>query len=234
MILTLSAASTASAQTFEWQGLYAGANAGFTFRNLNFSAVEGGPDFYNSAFDSINGPVDNGITFGGQVGYNWAVSPSLIVGGELSFGKFGYSGMAASGLFNGDTVAESSGGMGWTALGRAGYALGDRALPYFAFGYLGATNNVSIVDDCDTSPCGGGLIDIAASGMEGRYVWGFGFEYAVKPEAVRPVSIKVEWLNTDFRTFVTAEDSDLDVSWNFNTHFPRSVLRASVNIHLGR
>jgi len=227
------AASPASAQgpTYSWTGFYIGAHVGTGFNTPDFEVDEHGPSTYNTML-FIDGPISNGITFGGQAGYNRLVWQKVMVGGEFAIGRAGYSGIVANGPGD-DTEQETRGGMYWTVLGRVGYAVNDRVLPYFTLGYLGASNSVSVLDDCTTSPCGPLMVNTTASGSGRSFAWGVGVDYALNMKAMNKAwLVKVEWLNSDFRTNVTASDS-ANHSWHFNTHFPKGLIRGAIIVHWG-
>lgn len=232
--LVAAAPSTASAQVVtnvNWDGLFVGAHVGTTFRVPGFSTMEAGPNFYNSPLDVIDADGSGGAVIGLQAGWNKTLPHNLLVGGEFSFGKLGYSGSGVSTLFGGDTEAKVRGGMGWTAVARVGYRITERAMPYFAIGFIGTTAHVSVFDDCTVSPCGGGTVDADGSAMGDDMVWGFGFEHRL-PTIIRgkQTSLNISWMNSDFRFDARATDGTY--SWNFNPHIPKSVLQVNFNIYL--
>jgi outer membrane immunogenic protein len=90
--MPLKAPPPAPAPVYNWTGWYLGVNAGASFGNVNtdFNAapvtvVTNGGTFTVPGFAGSNRVYPDGFMGGGQIGYNWQVSPIWVVGLEADF-----------------------------------------------------------------------------------------------------------------------------------------------------
>ena len=74
---------------YSWTGFYVGANGGFGGNKFDYPATAGGL----SGTATLN---SSGFFGGGQVGYNWQLSPLWVVGVETDFDGADIEGKAAA------------------------------------------------------------------------------------------------------------------------------------------
>jgi outer membrane immunogenic protein len=190
-------AAFAPAPVFTWTGLYIGVNGGF-----------GGDQFTypGSATDIASGTAhvtSSGFVGGGQIGYNWQVSNSFVLGVEADIDYSSIKGdVGLSGAIGPDSFSLTGGSqlnyLG-TVRGRLGYAFG-RALIYATggFAYAGEKSFAS------GSLTGLGSFDVSKSSSAEGWTVGAGAEYAltdnwtVKAEYLYVKLDNVNLLNTTF------------------------------------
>lgn len=217
----------ASGQSLAWSGFYIGGHIGFGFNNPDAQAVEHIGIWNGSDGDIV---ASAGVNWGGLVGFQKALSPKFVVAAEFGAGMNGYSGEGAYDTGSGnDTKITYNGGFNWTVLGRVGYVFGN-VMPYFTIGAVGISTDVEALDDCNTGSCGGGLAHATASGSTTDFTYGFGAEFGL---GARPFTIRAEWLLQDFRTIIDATDNEEEVTWRFDPHYPKGVIRILVNWRIG-
>jgi outer membrane immunogenic protein len=245
-----------------WTGFYAGVNVGYgfndpvaTFTNndgvtnalLNFATVNPKPVSYDV----------KGVLGGAQVGYNWQVSPSWLIGLEADFQGSDIKGGGASQFVVTGGVAHPSQitaeqKVEWfgTVRARAGWLATDKLLVFGTGGlaYASVREN-STISNTD----GGGLIAIgfglsadctgaafapcfsgATTKILTGYAAGGGFEYA----AWRNVSFKAEYLYVNLgsssTTSVALKTLGANGPASYSTHFSDldfHVVRVGANYH---
>ncbi len=158
-------------QRANWQGIYAGINAGYGDGQANYTANAAGPVYYNRgpgaawlypqiydnfpSFYSLNGVNNlNGVVAGGQIGYNHQFDNNLVLGAETEFNYADINNRYATGDVNNISSVNQRGinniyyndrtGINWfgsTRL-RLGYNLG-KFLTYITAGlaYGSVSNN---------------------------------------------------------------------------------------------
>jgi len=167
---------------YYWNGLYAGLNGGYQWGKVNNSGLS-----------------PSGVAGGGQLGYNWQVSPQFVLGGETDI-----QASAAN-----DTFAAYKFSNPWfgTLRGRAGYAINNMLLyatAGLAYGQL-------------TADFGG----LSESKTLVGWTGGLGMEVKFTPSW----SAKVEYLYMDLgnRVYtITGVDNGLQASYlrfGVNYHF---------------
>ncbi|WP_036291617.1 outer membrane protein [Methylosinus sp. PW1] len=194
------------APAFSWTGLYAGVNIGYGF-NAGGNAT--GSLFSPLATPSVSvwslGQNLEGVTGGGQIGYNYQVNPWLVVGLEADFQGSDINSSSSAfvkGFFLGDvTGISSTSSLNWwgTVRGRVGVTLPSvpNVLVYgtggFAYGEV--DKSVSVVNfpipPAGSSQFGRSAFSQTATG----WTAGGGVEWA--PAAFPGWSVKVEYLYTD-------------------------------------
>ncbi len=124
--------ASATTTPYSWTGLYIGVNAGV---GVSGTTVSNADPFNNGFFDMY----DAGFTGGGQVGYNWQVAPSWVLGVEGDVGFLNTSrtfcligSNCSSATFF--TVFKSESEFVATLRARAGYVAWHRALLYVTGG----------------------------------------------------------------------------------------------------
>jgi len=175
-----------------WQGLYAGANFGGLFGNSNatFTTNNG------TTFTSSNHANGGGALGGGQIGYNFRLNPSWVLGLETDFDGAGLSN-------NGGTGTRTVGGLTstyqvgrtqeWlgTVRGRLGWTPAPTWLTYVTGGFAYAQIDSSFANQFSGTSTA--AFRGSKSGVETGWTVGAGAEYAVSPQ----FSIKAEYLYVD-------------------------------------
>jgi outer membrane immunogenic protein len=169
-----------------WNGFYIGANGGYGWTNVDAGIAAVGPasiaDFGAVGLDSHA----RGAVFGGQLGYNWQLSPNWVLGFEGDFDGAGITGtsavVTASGLNAGATDGFlATDRVNWlaTVRGRIGYTWGPGLL-YFTGGgaWENSTHNVLV----STNTLAGIVSNSAAASFDttrSGFVLGGGFEWLI-------------------------------------------------------
>lgn len=201
-----------------WTGFYAGVNIGYGFNDPTVSFIGGDPliqGFTVGGCGLCGGPVPSasyniqGVTGGGQIGYNWQVAPAWLVGIEADFNGFGVSNTVTSAFAFADRpignsiVATQSNEWFGTVRARLGWLQSSNLLVYGTGGFAYGQMNESVVMNQNGSGSGVGYgyayicTGTGANcfvGSQSRiamgYTAGAGVEYAV----TRNVTIKAEYL----------------------------------------
>jgi outer membrane immunogenic protein len=213
---------------FSWTGFYVGGN---------FGAGEGsdparitGVDTFDDIVTDGSGKIHNDGWLGGvQIGYNWEVMPSWVLGFETDFQLSGIKGsancvVACNTLLGPPVVSTSntfSNGLDWfgTVRGRLGYAVGP-SLFYFTGGLAYAEINRTGVIAGNCPSCGFLGVPTAERIYGGQYDdtstktgWTIGGGFEAKLWG--PWSAKVEYLYVDL-----GHVSDTLVeTYTFNTNY---------------
>src|SRR5579872_2687355 len=158
---------------FDWTGFYVGAHAGFAVGNTYFS----GNTNIVPAGDSLGVAYGSGFSGGGQGGYNYQVSPHVVVGVEGDFTWTNLVHHMDDPFFSGKNLSSRTNGLASIAA-RGGYTGGD----YLFFGKVGPAwiNNQYSFGGTGFFPFVPGFND---TGMETRLgiVAGGGIEWKVAP-----------------------------------------------------
>ena len=182
---------------FTWTGFYVGGNAGYAFNSRSSfnTAVGASRTFLQSQ--------SNGFTGGGQIGYNYQLGNTSLLGGLGGLGGFGGGvivGLEADAAYTDLNTNLAFGGAPYyartqfvgTARGRVGYAFGD--LLVFGtggFAYGGVKDGVGVAT-ADTIRTG--------------YAYGGGLEYAIPTTSfvnvfhAGAVTLKAEYIHYDLGT----------------------------------
>ncbi len=164
-----------------WTGFYIGLNVGGQWghaedvdRDYNvgfFVPVPGG-------FDKPWGYDESGVIAGGQIGYNfqwhWLV---LGVEGDLGFMNLDGRG-TEPGSPGSDTFGRTDSDFYSTVRGRLGFTW-SRWLFYGTGGWIGVNRETRVIDDCDTVPCGGDLLNAGGTEFTSGWTGGGGVEYMI-------------------------------------------------------
>jgi outer membrane immunogenic protein len=161
-------APVAAPMAYSWSGFYIGGHAGGGWTDLG-----------------ITDGSSSGFVGGGQIGYNWALSPSWVIGIEADFSGTSIS-ESASFLVPGFGTLNASADLNWlaTVRGRLGYTW-DRFMIYVTGG--GAWADV----DASASLAG---VTVNASGTASGWVIGGGGEWMFAPNW----TFGVEYLHYEF------------------------------------
>jgi outer membrane immunogenic protein len=241
------------APAYNWNGFYFGGNAGAAREHAT-----GTSDFVdtffapgNSEFSNpqSNGPSNTSFIGGVQAGYNWQVSPHVVLGAEGDWDwlntKYSFcrqtdvQSTACSdvlpNIFGSESIASETKWLA-TARARAGVTW-DRFMFYgtggAAWGRLDTTESLS----CLVDGCGGtSTLKLAASSTlsqtKAGWVAGLGVEGMLSPNW----SVKAEWLHVDLgnlsQTFTTVGNvpGSQSVVWSRDERF--DMVRVGVNYHL--
>jgi outer membrane immunogenic protein len=183
----VSGAACAAEIPFSWTGCYIGGNAGGAWTRIDDSVTTAYP-YHIATFQSSG--RDTGFTGGGQLGCNWQVDPSWVVGLEGDINYIHASRTQHSNPFSAgeDTVRTTS--LRWlaTVLGRFGYAWGPSLL--YATGGLalgGVKASITLTDDASTVFAG------SESATRAGWAAGAGYEYGFNDR----LSLKLEYLHFD-------------------------------------
>ena len=208
----------------DWSGFYVGIHGGGQFghsENLDHD-YNVGPPFTDP--DRPWGYSESGFVGGGQIGYNFQWH-WLVLGAE---GDVGYMNLDGNGIEpgspNGDTRGESSSDFYTTVRGRVGIAL-NCWLIYATGGGIGVNYETRVVDDCNTRPCGSGLIDAHTTDFD----WGYTFGGGVERMIGRHWTIKAEYLYFALDTQTFSGVSNFGVTHNFNGETAGHIVRAGLN-----
>ena len=163
------AGNTYTAQPYNWNGFYAGINAGY-----------GWGSHRRGAANLFRGP--RGGVVGGQMGFNYQ-SDSLVLGVE---GDIYWSSMSANRVFPGPIITKASTDWAGSLRARAGFAA-DRALIYLTSGLAFGRINVNVSDS--VTP-----IFVQSTYSRAGWVIGAGIEYAFTDK----ISIKTEFIYTRY------------------------------------
>lgn len=197
-----------------WRGLHAGVNFGYGLGARNAAAVRSFPLLNTSGY----GPVSalgatglgharlDGVFAGGQIGYNWLLSPRFVLGVEADLqglgldGNGGFAGVTAPGgappsqAVTGATLTRNLRYLA-TARGRLGFLPVPDLMLYTTGGFAVGRGNTSLALEQALAPSG--FEDAAAEGERNRTLTGFalgaGLERALGPYA----SARLEYLFYD-------------------------------------
>jgi OOP family OmpA-OmpF porin len=175
-----------------WQGLYAGVNGGGLFGNSTATLTTGGGNTFTTN-NHLNG---GGALGGGQIGYNFRLNPSWLLGLETDFDGAGLSN-------NGGTGTRTLGGLTstyqvgrtqeWlgTVRGRIMWNSSPQWIHYVGGGFAYAQIDSSFANQFSGTSTA--AFRGSKNGVETGWTVGSGTEYAVSPQ----FSIKAEYLYVD-------------------------------------
>jgi outer membrane immunogenic protein len=202
-----------------WNGWYIGANLGGSFGQARDGAASP-----LAAFTNSNSNV-NGIVGGGQVGYNWHVSPLWLIGLEADF-----QGSSQQGTGTGTAALPVIASLNdneklpWfgTVRGRVGITPNPGWLIYatggLAYGDVNSNETLSV----------GALMTASSSSNTVRAGWtaGGGVEAVVAPNW----TVKAEYLYVDLGSF-TNTFTGAGTSVALGTHLTDNIVRAGFDFH---
>ena len=254
------------AETFAWKGSYAGLNAGGEWNSNATANLLSAPIFVapgvgeepwaaSSSMASARTLATQGAGFigGGQIGYNWRVNESFVVGMEADFQ--GIAGSANSGTstsllpaptagLNFLTVSSASKGLDYlgTVRGRVGYLVTPTLLAFASggFAYGGAAAKTGFFQTVpNDQPASYEFLAANNSGFSNTRVgWtvGGGVEWLFCPNW----SVKLEYLyydlgNANYPVGITTDRNFGDIllvsNTRASTRFDGNVARVGVNYH---
>jgi len=203
------------ASAYDWSGFYFGVNAGYGWGSTNQAlTVQPGGNYIVQSATLVNGVGTSGLKptsgeVGGQFGYNYKLSPLLLIGVETDLDWNGLSKRsrvttpyALGGYFGtiGATFTVNqrvSADWLWTARARLGVTPVDRVLVYATGGL--AVANIRYTSAFSDSTIPGNTVccgteGITLSSTKAGWTLGAGIEAAVSANW----SAKVEYLHTEF------------------------------------
>ena len=154
---------------YNWTGFYIGGNVGGAWETGTIT-----DDFFGVSFSRTR----SGFVGGGQVGYNWQVSPNWVVGVEGMFdGTDIRSDTSTVVLTNGDVISASA-KTDWIATvgARLGYAV-NNWLWYGKAGGGWVHDSATVTDVVPT----GEVFSVSVSDTRGGWMAGGGIEYGFTP-----------------------------------------------------
>jgi outer membrane immunogenic protein len=188
---------------FSWTGWYIGGNAGYgwgesTSPGISATDVGTGLLGYLAAGDVFPSLSPKGFIGGGQIGYNWQVNPSWVIGLEADFQGSDIKASATNfvmppGLVgSSQSLSEKLDFLG-TVRGRLGYAAGNWL--FYGSGGVAYGDVKSTLDFAAPAAFGGVGSFISGSHSETRVGWaaGGGVNYAVTPNWI----IGVDYIHYD-------------------------------------
>ncbi len=212
----------APAPACNWTGFYIGANAGGQFGH---STDRTGSFGYN-ADDQAWGYSESCFTGGGQIGFNWQWH-GLVLGPELDLGYMNLDGRGVQpGSPGGDTRGESSSDLFTTLRGRVGIAR-NCWLVYATGGAIGVNYDTRVVDDRNTAPGGGSLVDAHNQDFDWGYTVGAGIERMLGAHW----SIKVEYLYFDLDSQGFSGVTNLGNRYDWSGETAGHIIRCGLNFH---
>jgi outer membrane immunogenic protein len=159
---------------YNWTGFYIGGNLGGAWTNGTLT------DNFTGA--SIGGGNNSGFIGGGQIGYNWQVSPQFVLGVEWMFDGTSLSHSGTGVTVLGDVLTGSA-KTDWvsTLAARFGYAANN----WLFYGKAGGgwVQNSATVTDVTRN------ISVSASNTKSGWTAGAGVEYGLTPNW----TLKAEW-----------------------------------------
>lgn len=210
---TRKAPPVAVPSAYNWGGLYGGINVGYGFANGSTSTgslagtyADGATTAPVSAAWSNSAVAPSGVVGGGQLGYNYQITPMFVAGIEADIqasdmgSTVAYSQPNLTG--NGYTAINNGKIIDWfgTARGRLGVVIPGYSnfLVYgtggFAYGYV--NNTVGVGTTLTTLPTVAGISGTSTSGnTQVGWTAGGGIEWS--PQTFPAWSAKVEYLYTD-------------------------------------
>jgi outer membrane immunogenic protein len=209
-----------------WTGFYIGLNVGGQFGHSEDHTGDSGYNSDNQPW----GYSEDGVVAGGQVGYNfqwnWLVLGIEADGGYMNLdGRGGQPGPDVR-FSGGDTRGESDSDFFTTIRGRIGVALGHWLL-YGTGGGIGVNYDTRVIDDCDTFPCGDGLIDGHKQEFDWGWTGGGGIEYMLSCHW----TIKAEYLyfSLDDQDFSAFEQNSGSGPFSWRAETTGHIVRGGLN-----
>lgn len=202
---------------YSWTGFYVGANGGFGGNKFDYPATVGGL----SGTASLN---SSGFFGGGQVGYNWQLSPLWVVGLETDFDGADIEGKAAASAAFGGASAGSTIDWFGTVRARAGALITPNALLYatggWAYGHTTTTASAALLGVGAATSIGNNQSGWAAGGE---------LEYALNSW----LSFKTEYLYVDLGTATLVSGTAAGIPFSLGEKATAHTVKAGINVKLG-
>jgi len=215
------------APIYNWGGFYIGGHLGYGWSRTS-------TDQFNAAgvFQASGDATRGGVIGGGQIGYNFMLSPNWVLGIEADISGADLNGSAGGCSPTGCSTTNSSLDYFGTVRGRLGYAV-DNVLFYGTGGLLWAHTKADRTIDSVADPRAAALAGQVAHWSSNPTGWvaGGGIEWGFAPNW----STKVEYLYGEFDT--TANFNYVFINTNgdrrFESHHELQIVRIGVNYRFG-
>ena len=184
----------AAVAVFNWTGFYLGANAGYgwTGNTDRITAVNDAAGLVGGNFVATSLPIDaSGFVGGGQIGYNWQISPLWVVGLEADLAWTDIHGsVSVPGPNDASRIMTGTQKLDWlgTVRGRLGIAPVDRMLLFvtggFAYGNGSLATALTRTIGCPGNNCQQGSTSGTLTGwtVGGGAEWAFAANWSAKAE----------------------------------------------------
>jgi outer membrane immunogenic protein len=231
-----------------WTGFYIGANAGYGWSassSASFSGASVGSsnitDFFaDNEFPASLSPMPKGFVGGGEIGYNWQVAPTWLLGLEADFQGSDINGTdtqspipTVSGLAPFTTSLEERIRWFGTVRGRAGFLPTDNVLIYGTGGLAYGQTEISFntVPSASAALCTLNFTCASGSASTTSVGWtaGAGLEWMIAPHW----TVKAEYLYVDLGTLSVTGDTVPSAippgSFTASGRFREDIVRGGVN-----
>jgi outer membrane immunogenic protein len=229
---TYSKAPPMAEAAYNWTGFYLGGHAGYGLMKSTDAISGANASLLADTATSI--PLDpRGFIGGGQLGYNWQISPRWVVGleADTSWTDMEKT-VAAPGPNDASRIMTASEKLDWfgTVRGRVGFVPVDRLLVYgtggLAYGHASLSTALTRVRN-GTNVCAGNNCQTGSTSQT-RVGWtiGGGAEWAF----TNNWSLKAEYLYYDLGSLShTMTDPNFPSIFNAEVRLKGSIVRAGVN-----
>lgn len=202
---------------YSWTGFYIGANGGFGGNKFDYPATVGPL----SGTASLN---SSGFFGGGQIGYNWQLSPLWVIGVETDIDAADIEGKATESTAFGGASAGSKIDYFGTVRGRAGALITPNTLLYatggWAYGHTTTSASAALL--------GVGAATSIGANQSGWTVGG-GLEYAFNSW----LSFKTEYLYVDLGTATLVSGTAAGIPFSLGEKATAHTVKAGINVKLG-
>lgn len=231
------------APVYDWTGFYLGGNVGYGWGANTGSGYSSFTDslgglagFFAAGGNVLPGVNPNGIIGGGQIGYNWQISPwvlGIVADIQASDMKASGTGAASIGAFTSITESKTA-KIDWfgTVRAKVGYAVNN--VLFYGTGGL-AYGEVNASTSFNDPSAGGGPRVFAGSSSSTKTGWaaGAGVDYALS----RNWTVGAEYLYVDLGTISTTEtqvSGPANAStFTSNSKFTANIARLTINYKFG-
>lgn len=182
-----------------WTGFYIGLNVGGQWGHSEDKDFD--YNFGPPPFEKPWGYDESGVIAGGQIGYNFQWN-WIVLGIEADGGFMNLEGRGTEpGSPGNDTFGKTDSDFYSTVRGRLGFAW-RHWMFYGTGGWLGVNEETKVIDDCNTGPCGGGLINAGDRDFRSGWIAGGGIEYMLTCHwTIRGEYLRFQLDDHDFDSF---------------------------------
>jgi len=230
-----------------WTGFYVGANAGGAWSGNNSGNLQvyGGTPALSVI--PVGRQVSNsygGFLGGGQVGYNYQLMQSFVIGAEAdiqgmagSAGTANFTGASSANGVTYTTIGKTSSNLQYigTVRGRVGYLVMPTLLAYgtAGFAYGGVSSNVWLATGGTDSSGGGG--SLSYSNTQAGWTAGGGLEWMFLPNWSAKAEYLYYSLSNGYASTGVTDTTSGSGYWGYGVGASRSyngnIVRAGVNYH---
>ena len=240
-------APVAAPPVMSWTGFYVGANAGGAWSGNNSGNLQvyGGTPALSVI--PVGRKVSNsygGFLGGGQVGYNYQLMQSFVIGAEAdiqgmagSAGTANFTGASSANGVTYTTIGKTSSNLQYigTVRGRVGYLVMPTLLAYgtAGFAYGGVSSNVWLATGGTDSSGGGG--SLSYSNTQAGWTAGGGLEWMFLPNWSAKAEYLYYSLSNGYASTGVTDTTSGSGYWGYGVGASRSyngnIVRAGVNYH---